>query len=99
MKRVHELFVFLTPVNVLRAATECLSIRWETQRRGKRCGRHPRGVARRYFHTQFYAKRGINNVAANSVINRMYRFTLGSSATFSAMLAFAYTGSIPGAPL
>ena len=50
----------------------------------------------RYFRTQFF-KRGADNVSANSVVNRMYRFHFGSSQAFNAMLSFAYTASIPGA--
>ena len=45
----------------------------------------------------FY-RRGLDNVKANSVINRMYSFASGDSSALAALLAFAYTGCIPGVP-
>ena len=49
-----------------------------------------------YFKQQFFAKRGIDNVSANSVVNRMYAFH-GSSPCFIALVAYFYTAQIPGA--
>ena len=43
-------------------------------------------------------RRGVDNVQQNTVVNRMYTFRYGSLAVLQALLTYAYTGSIPGAP-
>jgi hypothetical protein len=46
----------------------------------------------RYFITQLF-KRGVSEVKANSVINRMYKFPRSSTCLME-LLSFAYTGAI-----